>query len=386
MNFSPTRSKLGILGGGQLGLMIIPEALKLGVETHILDPDPNCSCKNWCSNLTIGDFKDYQTVLDFGRKVDFITIEIEQVNVEALKVLVREGKFVFPQPNVIELIQDKGLQKDFYTKHGIPTSNYYKVDSFIAVNELIESNIISFPFVHKSRQFGYDGKGVNIIKENFDLKDFANEPSIVEEMVDIEKELSVVVTRGMNGEMKSFPTVEMVFHPTANLVEFLRCPADIDDRVGERAKEVAEKVAESFGIVGILAVELFLTKSGDILVNEVAPRVHNSGHHTIQSTVVSQFEQHLRAVLGLPLGSTEIKMPSVMVNILGEEGYSGSAFYQGLNEVLSIEGCSVHLYGKKQTKPFRKMGHATIVARNLEDAITRSKIVAKTLKCISNEQ
>lgn len=371
--------RVGILGGGQLGRMLIQSAINYNLTNCIVDPDANAPCKNIADEFTHGKLTDFDTVYNFGRQCDVVTIEIENVNCEALKKLEQEGVPVYPQPHIIELIQDKGLQKQFYKENGIPTAPFVLVDSPSEIGEKWSQ----FPAILKLRREGYDGRGVMKLKSTADIASAFDKPSLVEELIPFEKELAVIVHRNIGGEVKTFPVVEMDFHPEHNLVEFLFCPANINWQISKKASDVAVKVAEALGIVGTLAVEMFLTKDGEILVNEVAPRVHNSGHHTIEGNVTSQFEQHLRAIMGLPLGNTHVKQPAVMVNLLGEDGHDGPAQYKGLETVLALDGVSIHLYGKQFTRPFRKMGHVTITDPDLQTARTRAKKVKETLKVVS---
>ncbi len=377
MNISTTH--IGILGGGQLGRMLIQAGMNFNLRISVLDPDKNAPCKSIADEFKVGSLTDFKTVYDFGKKTDVLTIEIEHVNTDALEKLANEGVKVFPQPQVIKIIQDKGLQKLFYQKNKIPTSEFRLVDS---KDELLHTEGL-IPYFQKLRKGGYDGRGVQKIGSKKDFKKAFDAPSVLEKRVDIAKELSVIVARNASGEVKTYPAVELDFHPEANLVEYLFSPAEISSSVRKRAEQIASKVAESLKIVGLLAVEMFLTKDGEILVNEIAPRVHNSGHHTIEANATSQFEQHLRAILNLPLGSTAMKAPAVMVNLLGEPGYDGVAEYKGLEKALKIEGVAIHLYGKKFTRPFRKMGHVTIVDRDLKTAKEKAKFVKRTLKVIA---
>ena len=374
MSYKP-KTKLGILGGGQLGRMLIQETINLDIDVHILDPDQNAPCRDIAHSFTQGSFKDYDSVLAFGKNMDVVTIEIEHVNVEALEKLESQGVKVYPQPNVIRLIQDKGAQKEFYAKHEIPTSPY----RLIAENE-VKNHTDFFPVFQKLRKGGYDGKGVQALKSVNDLSKAFTEPSVLEKAVDLEKELSVIVARNEAGEIKTFPTVELEFNPIANLVEFLFSPANVSDEVEKTSQDLARKIAEKLKIVGLLAVELFLDKEGNVLVNEIAPRPHNSGHQIIEGNYTSQFMQHVRAILGITLGNTGIVKPSVMVNLLGEDGFTGEAVYEGLGDVLAMKGVNVHLYGKRLTKPFRKMGHVTVISETLEEAKSTAKKVQQTLK------
>lgn len=374
MSYRP-KTKLGILGGGQLGRLLIQETINLDVDVHVLDPDPDAPCRDIAHSFTNGSFNDYETVLAFGKGMNVLTIEIEHVNVDALEVLETQGVKVYPQPNVIRLIQDKGGQKEFYDKHGIPTSDY----RLIGENDA-ENHSDFFPVFQKLRKGGYDGKGVQSLKTAADLSKAFSEPSVLEKAVDLDKELSVIVARNAAGEVKTFPTVELEFNPIANLVEFLFSPANVSDDVEKTSQEIAKTIAENLQIVGLLAVELFLDKEGNVLVNEIAPRPHNSGHQSIEGNYTSQFMQHVRAILNISLGNTEIVKPSVMVNLLGEDGFTGEAQYEGLEDVLALKGVNVHLYGKRFTKPFRKMGHVTVIAETLEEAKTTAKKVQQTLK------
>jgi len=374
-----TQTRIGILGGGQLGRMIIQSGIDFNLDISILDPDPNAPCKSLTSNFTVGKLTDYDTVYAFGSDCDLITIEIENVNVDALIRLRDEGKTVFPQPEVIRLIQNKADQKTFFKDNGLPTSEFALV-----TNRKDLSNYTHwFPFVNKLATEGYDGRGVQVIKNSEDLNLGFDKPGIVERFIDYETEISVIVARNSLGEIKSFPVVELSFHPVRNLVEFLYTPATISKEIETKARELAESVILKLDMVGLLAVEMFVTKSGDVLINEIAPRPHNSGHQTIEGNETSQFEQHLRAILNLPLGSTSTINPSAMVNLLGEDGYTGEALYQGLNEVLSEEGVHVHLYGKLITKPFRKMGHVTIIDKDLNKLKEKANFVKNTLKIIA---
>ncbi|WP_342645216.1 5-(carboxyamino)imidazole ribonucleotide synthase [Mucilaginibacter sp. CSA2-8R] len=371
--------RLGILGGGQLGRMLIQQAINYNVTVKVLDPDREAPCRKLCDEFVVGSLSDYETVYNFGKKVDLLTIEIEKVNVDALEQLEREGVTVYPQARVIRLIQDKGLQKQFFKENGIPTAEFQVISS---AQQLAQSNI-PFPYIQKLRRDGYDGKGVyKVIDESY-LAGAFTEPSLIERWVDFEKEIAVIVARNEKGELSTFPLVEMEFNPEANLVEFLISPSTLSFEVQQEAADIAKKIAESLKIVGLLAVEMFLDKSGKILVNELAPRPHNSGHQTIEGNVVSQFEQHLRAIFNQPLGNTESLSNAIMINVLGEPGYEGPAVYQGIEKVLKSPGVYIHLYGKALTKPFRKMGHVTIVDNDREKAIEKARFVQQTLKVIS---
>lgn len=371
--------KLGILGGGQLGRMLIQQAINYNVTVKVLDPDRDAPCKKLCDEFVVGSLGDYETVYKFGKKVDMLTIEIEKVNVDALEQLEKEGVMVYPQPRIIRLIQDKGLQKQFFKENDIPTAEFQVISSA----EQLKNSHIPFPYIQKLRRDGYDGKGVyKVIDESYLAKAF-KEPSLIERWVDFQKEIAVIVARNEDGEIKAFPMVEMEFNPQANLVEFLIAPSTLPFEVHHEAERIAKRVAECLNIVGLLAVEMFLDKNGKILVNELAPRPHNSGHQTIEGNVVSQFEQHLRAIFNQPLGDTACLNHAIMINVLGEAGYEGPAIYKGIEDVLECAGVYIHLYGKALTKPFRKMGHVTIVDTDREKAIEKARFVQKTLKVIS---
>lgn len=376
-NFSSL--KLGILGGGQLGRMFSQEALDYNLELYVLDPDSEAPCSNISKNFFQGDLGNFDHVYNFGKDLDIITIEIENVNVSALFALEKSGVKVFPQPAVIEIIQDKGLQKKFYLENGIPTSEFILINDFSE----IEDHSYLLPMVQKLRKSGYDGRGVQVLNSRSDLSKALYGPSVLERKVEIKKEIAIIVSRNPSGEIKSFPAVEMDFHPEANLVEFLFSPSGISSVLEENAKRLAEKVAEKIGITGILAVELFIDQDDNILVNEIAPRPHNSGHHTIEANYTSQYNQLLRAILDLPLGSTENILPSVMVNLLGEPGFNGLAIYKGIEEVLKMQGVYLHLYGKKITRPYRKMGHVTITNPDAKRARENAISVKNILKVIA---
>jgi 5-(carboxyamino)imidazole ribonucleotide synthase len=367
--------KLGILGGGQLGKMLCIAAAPLDIPVHILDEDDSFPAAKLCEKFVAGDFNNFDDVYQFGQTVDVLTIEIEHVNTDALLKLESEGKVIHPAPAQLNIIKDKGLQKLLYVNHQIPTSNFSFFENKEEIKTALENGAIRYPFVQKLRTGGYDGKGVAVIRSAGDWGKLLEGSAIVEDMVDIAKEIAVIVCRNEKGDTVVYPSVEMEFHPTANLVEFLSCPADISPLVEAEAEELATRVIEAFDICGLLAVEMFLTKDNRLLVNEVAPRPHNSGHHTINSSVTSQFEQHLRGVLNLPLGSTRTIAPSVMLNILGAEGHTGETTFAGIEEAMAIEGVYVHLYGKKTTKPFRKMGHTTVVADTLAEAKRKARLV-----------
>jgi 5-(carboxyamino)imidazole ribonucleotide synthase len=372
-------SKLGILGGGQLGRMLIQEAINYNLTTLVLDPDSDAPCKHIANYFECGSITDYDTVYKFGKKADVITIEIEKVNIDALEQLEKEGKLVYPQSRVIRLIQDKGVQKQFFKENDIPTAPFQLANT----KEDMLSSHIPFPYMLKQRRDGYDGKGVMRINTAADLEDAFESHCLIEEIVDFEKEIAVIVSRNSNGDVQTFPMVEMEFNAEANLVEFLISPSTYPDHIQERAETIAKNIAAALNITGLLAVEMFITRNGDILVNELAPRPHNSGHQTIEGNYVSQFGQHLRSIFNLPLGDTRSVSNAVMINLLGEKGHEGVARYQGMEKIMALEGVYIHLYGKKYTKPFRKMGHVTIVDQNREAAIEKANYIKETLKVIS---
>lgn len=371
--------KLGILGGGQLGRMLIQEAINYNLTTLVLDPDTDAPCKHIANYFECGSITDFDTVYNFGKKADIITIEIEKVNIEALEQLEKEGKQVFPQSRVIRLIQDKGVQKQFFKENNIPTAPFQLVNT----REDIRNSNFAFPYILKQRKDGYDGKGVMRINSAADIDNAFDAPCLIEELVDFEKEVAVIVARNSKGDMKTFPMVEMEFNAEANLVEFLIGPSTYPEALQQKAEIIAKNIASSLNVTGLLAVEMFVTKNGDILVNELAPRPHNSGHQTIEGNYVSQFAQHLRSIFNLPLGDTRCISNAVMINLLGEKNHNGVAKYQGLEKIMGIDGVYLHLYGKKYTKPFRKMGHITIVDQNRDAAIQKANFVKNTLKVIS---
>lgn len=375
---------LGILGGGQLGKMLLYETRKFDIRTRVIDPSKEAPCKIACDHFEIGDLMDFDTVYNFGKKVDVLTFEIEHVNIDALEKLESEGITVYPSAKTLRNINDKITQKQFYQKHQIPTSPFQVFNSKNSLLEAVSNNQIDFPFVWKQSTGGYDGMGVSIIRKKEDLNTLPDVPCITEKLIPFKNELAVIVTRNPNGEIKTYPVVEMEFHPEANQVEYVICPARINDDVAGKARAIAVKVSEAFEHVGLLAVELFQTEDDEIIVNEVAPRPHNSGHYSIEGSVTNQFEQHLRAILNLPLGETYSKLAAIMVNLVGEEGYTGDVQYKNMENILSLEGVTPHIYGKRQTRPFRKMGHVTIVNRQIDKAHKIAEVVKKTIKVISN--
>jgi len=383
MSFFSTHKTLGILGGGQLGKMLLYTTRKWDIKTSVLDPSEEAPCKIACDYFEVGDFKDYDTVYQFGKKVDVLTFEIEHVNLEALKQLEKEGVHVYPSAATLEVIQNKSTQKDFYKNNNIPTAPHQNFDDVNQLKEAIKNKELNLPFVWKSALMGYDGNGVSIIKNTEQLESLPNVACLAELLVPFTHELGVIVCRNPSGEVVAYPTVEMEFHPEANQVEYVLCPSRLDKTITDKAQKVALQVSRSFEHVGLLAVELFLTKTGDILVNEVAPRPHNSGHVTIETAYTDQFEQHIRAILDLPLGNPENKVSGVMVNLVGAENHSGAVHYENMNTILNMPGVIPHIYGKKDTRPFRKMGHVTIVNENLNEARKIAEVVKKTIQVIS---
>ena len=374
---------LGILGGGQLVKMLLYETRKFDIKTSVLDPSKNAPCKIACDTFEVGDLMDFETVYNFGKKVDVLTFEIEHVNIDALEALEKEGITVYPSSNTLRNINDKITQKKFYQTHQIPTSAFQVFNSKDKLIVAISKYEIRYPFAWKQSTGGYDGMGVCIVRNKQDLANVKDTPCIAEKLIPFVNELAVIVSRNPNGEVASYPVVEMEFHPEANQVEYVICPARIENNIAERAKKIAEKVSNAFEHVGLLAVELFQTEEGEILVNEVAPRPHNSGHFSIEGSLTNQFEQHIRAILNLPLGNTKSKIAAIMVNLVGEEGYTGDAYYKNLEQILSLEGVTPHIYGKKQTRPFRKMGHVTIVNNDISKARKIAELVKKTIKVIN---
>jgi 5-(carboxyamino)imidazole ribonucleotide synthase len=382
MNYFSSDFKLGILGGGQLGKMLLFDTRKFDIQTYVLDPSDEAPCKIACNQFFQGDLMDFDTVYNFGKKVDVLTFEIELVNLDALVKLEEEGLPVYPSPKTLKLIQNKGIQKDFYTQHNIPTAPYKRFEKTALLKAAVENNEVSLPFVWKCTEFGYDGNGVKVVRKATDLDELPNVECIAEAMIPFKNELAVIVCRNPSGEIKTYPVVEMEFHPEANQVEYVICPARIDEEVAKKARAIALNVSQQFNHVGLLAVEMFQTEDDKILVNEVAPRPHNSGHYSIEASYTSQFENHLRAILDLPLGNTDSKAAGIMVNLVGSEGYSGQVIYENIEKILEWDGVTPHIYGKKQTRPFRKMGHVTIVNKDVNEARKIAEQVKNTIKVI----
>tara|TARA_B100001057_G_C22871817_1_gene959381 strand:- start:6732 stop:7886 length:1155 start_codon:yes stop_codon:yes gene_type:complete len=383
MNFFSTKKKLGILGGGQLGKMILFTTRKWDIQTHVMDPNKNAPARLACDNFKVGDLMNYESVFNFGSEMDVLTIEIENVNIKALFALEKKGVKIFPQPSILKIIQNKSKQKNFYSINKIPTANFRTFSDLETLKNSIAKGNLSYPFVWKSSMMGYDGFGVSIVKTNKDLETLNNCECITEDLVPIKSELSVIIARRTNGEVKVYPVVEMKFNSTSNQVEYVICPAQISKKIKSKAEDLARVVSEKLQHIGILAVEMFLTETDEVIINEVAPRPHNSGHITIESSYTSQFEQHIRSILDLPLGSTEIKIPAVMVNLVGKEGFYGPVAYKNIDQILVIDGVNPHIYGKKQTRPNRKMGHVTIVNKNLNEALKTAEQVKSIIEVIS---
>ena len=382
-NYYSSGFKLGILGGGQLGRMLLAETQKFDIHTSILESNKKAPCAEICNTFVVGDLLDFDAVYNFGKTVDVLTIEIENINLDALDKLEQEGLTIYPKPKDLRIIQSKARQKNFYIDHQIPTAEF---SHYAYLEELIhsfENNIVQFPFVWKAARFGYDGNGVKIVRNIKDLESLPNVECITEKLIPFKNELAVIVARNAAGEVKTYPVVEMEFHPEANQVEYVICPARIKTEVAEKAREIALKVVRDLDFVGLLAVEMFQTEDDKILVNEVAPRPHNSGHYSIEASYTNQFEQHLRSVLNLPLGNTESTVAGIMVNLVGEEGFSGEVVYQNIEEILKIDGVTPHIYGKKETRPFRKMGHVTIVNSDIAIARKVAQKVKETIRVIS---
>jgi len=382
-NYFSSDFKLGVLGGGQLGRMLLAETQKLDIHTSILESNKNAPCAEICNTFVLGDLLDFDAVYNFGKTVDLLTIEIENVNLEALDRLESEGLTIFPKPKDLRIIQSKAVQKQFYVAHQIPTAAFSHFINSKEVKDAYQKDLLAFPFVWKAARFGYDGTGVKIVRTVEDLESLPNVECITEKLIPFKNELAVIVARNAEGEVKTYPVVEMEFHPEANQVEYVICPARINSQVAEKARQIALKVVSDLDFVGLLAVEMFQTVDDKILVNEVAPRPHNSGHYSIEASYTNQFEQHLRSILNLPLGNTDSKVAGIMVNLVGEEGFSGDVIYQNIENILKIDGVTPHIYGKKETRPFRKMGHVTIVNSDIDIARKVAQEVKETIRVIA---
>ncbi len=383
MDYFSSRFTLGILGGGQLGKMLLYETRKWDITTKVMDPSEEAPCKIACNEFVQGDLMDFDAVYAFGKTVDILTIEIENVNIDALEQLQQEGVKVFPAPKELRTIQNKITQKLFYVDHNIPTAPFSRFAYTSEIKESIAHGGLKLPFVWKSAQFGYDGQGVKIIREVSDLNNLPNVECLAEDLIPFKTELAVIVARSTTGEVTTYPVVEMEFHPEANQVEYVLCPARIDEQVAQKARNIALKISEELKHTGLLAVEMFQTQEDNVLVNEVAPRPHNSGHYSIEASYTNQFEQHLRCILGFPLGQTDSKVAGVMVNLVGAEGYEGNVHYDHLEDILRLKGVTPHIYGKVKTRPFRKMGHVTIVHKDMTEARRIAQEVKQTIKVIS---
>jgi 5-(carboxyamino)imidazole ribonucleotide synthase len=383
MNYFSSDFKLGILGGGQLGKMLLADTRKFDIQTFILDPSKDAPCQFGAHYFEIGNLLDFDTVYNFGKKVDVLTIEIENVNLDALDQLEADGKKVFPSPKTLRNIQSKITQKNLYLGNQIPTANAKTFENKSELVAEVLKGTLTYPCVWKQDRFGYDGYGVKILKSEKDITHLPETPCLIEDMIPFKNELAVIVVRSVSGEVKTYPVVEMEFHPEANQVEYVICPARIDEKVAQKAQEIAMKVSKSFNHVGLLAVEMFQTENDEILVNEVAPRPHNSGHYSIEASYTSQFENHLRAILDLPLGNTASKVAGIMVNLVGEEGFSGQVVYENIEKIMAIDGVTPHIYGKRQTRPFRKMGHVTIVNEDMVEARKVAEEVKNSIRVIS---
>lgn len=373
MNFP---AKIGILGGGQLGRMLLQAAANYPVETFVMENDEACPAAHLCHHFTKGNIQDFDDVYAFGRSLDALTIEIENVNTGALEKLEQEGVKIYPRPSVLKTIRNKILQKEYYRQHEIPTADFVVTSNLAALTA--QEHFL--PAVHKIGEGGYDGRGVQLLHTKEDLPRGFDAPAVLEKQVLIHKEIALIVAVSEKGETTLYPPVEMIFDPVLNLLDYQLCPAALDEETVWKAEAIALAVVRNFRSPGIFAVEMFVDPDGDVLVNETAPRVHNSGHHTIEAHYSSQFDMLWRIMLGYPLGNTEPILPSIMINVIGAEGCSGAVRYEGLEEVLKIENAFVHLYGKKQTKPGRKMGHVTILSKEKQDLLHKANLVKRTLK------
>ena len=380
MNYFSSDFKLGIIGGGQLGKMLLQVTSRLSIKTNILDPSEDSPCKNLCNEFEIGNLMDFDAVYQFGKKCDLVTFEIEHVNIEALEKLESEGTKVYPSSKTLKIIQNKNLQKQFFIDNNIPTSDFWYFKSPKDFKNSFHKNQISFPCVWKKTKFGYDGYGVKIIKSIKQIDNLPNEEFIIEEFIPFEKELATTIVRNNSGDIQIFPLVQMDFNKESNQVEYVVCPAQVNREIKDLANALAMKVSKSFKHVGLLAIEMFLTKDNKILINEVAPRPHNSAHYSIEACENSQFQQHINSILNLKLGSCKSNNNAIMVNLVGEKGYSGPVFYQGIEKAMEQSNVSVHIYGKSNTKPNRKMGHVTVTDENLKNGLKKAKSVKNLIK------
>ena len=371
--------KIGILGGGQLGRMLLQAAVNYPAETYLMENDEECPAAHLCHHFTKGDIKDFDAVYNFGKGLDAITIEIESVNEDALEKLESEGVKVYPKPAALRIIKNKILQKQFYKDQQLPTA------AFVITQNLqeLKNNESFLPAVHKLAAGGYDGRGVQIIKTKADMSKGFNSPALLEKMVNIHKEIAQIVAINEKGETALYPAVDMVFNPDLNLLDYQISPADIPDKALWKIEAIAITLVKNLKSPGIFAVEFFIDRNGEVYVNETAPRVHNSGHHTIEANYSSQFDMLLRIMLNYPLGNTDHILPAAIVNMLGAQGYTGEAKYEGLNEVLQMENVFVHIYGKKETKPGRKMGHITILSKEKQELTHKANSIKQCMKVIA---
>jgi 5-(carboxyamino)imidazole ribonucleotide synthase len=379
-DFNYANLKIGIIGGGQLGKIMSQKAKKMGFHVTILDPTPNCPAAQVSDRQIVGGFYEKEKLEELVMTSDVTTFEIEHIDTAVLKKLYDQGHAITPSPYVMALIQDKYEQKKLLDEQGVPVPRYKKVETA----EDLKS--FGFPVIQKSRKGGYDGRGVLLLKSESDSTNAIKEASFIEELVDIDKELAVIVARNAEGEIKCFPVVEMLFDERVNICDSVMAPARVSKEIEAKALEMAAQSIRVLDGVGIFGVELFLTKKGKLLVNEIAPRPHNSGHYTLEACVTSQFEQIIRAVTNLPLGSTKLISPAVMVNLLGEEGCEGEPFVEGIHEALEIPGLSFHLYGKSSTKPFRKMGHIVVLDDDIDKALEKAMRAKNILKIKGSKQ
>tara|TARA_B100000287_G_scaffold210737_1_gene198932 strand:- start:2495 stop:3649 length:1155 start_codon:yes stop_codon:yes gene_type:complete len=379
MKTEKLEKRLGIIGGGQLGKMLLSECHKMNISTSVLDPSDKSPCRSIADKFTLGDFNNFDDVYNFGKDCDIITFEIEHINVKALEALEEDGKKVFPKSKTLKIIQDKNIQKSFFVDQNIPTANFKFYKSINDLKQSFNNSEITFPCVWKKTKFGYDGFGVKILKSFDDIKTLPDTEMIIEDLVSFEKELSVIVTRNLDGEANCFEAVEMEFNSVSNQVEFVISPANIPNKVNKKAKELAFRLADALDLVGVLAVEMFMTNDA-IFVNEIAPRPHNSGHFSIEACDSSQFQQHLRAIFNLNLGNTKHDGCAIMINLVGEENYNGEVYYENLDSVFKVESANLHIYGKKETRPNRKMGHVTIICDKFEEAYEKAKHIKKSIK------
>ena len=371
--------KVGILGGGQLGRMLLQSAANYPVETYVMENDEQCPSAHLCHHFTKGNIKDFDAVYNFGKQVDVLTIEIEAVNVDALEKLESEGVKVIPKPSVLRIIKNKIEQKKYYQQYQIPTAEFVITET----KEELKALASFLPAAHKLGMGGYDGRGVELLKTAADIERGFDAPSVLEKMVSVDKEISMIVAVAQNGETTMYPPAEMVFDPLLNLLDYQISPSLLPEKIFWKVEAIAMAVVRNFNSPGLFAVELFVDKNGDVLVNETAPRVHNSGHHSIEGNYSSQFDMLWRILLGYPLGCTDPILPAVILNIIGEEGFSGPAHYEGLEEVLKMENAFVHLYGKAETKPGRKMGHVTVIGKDRDELVYKANRIKHILKVIS---